>query len=102
MSHLAQRLQTLLSRVRPFYLGRWYLSDGARAAHLPGDFVLECFRRHAKCDFGAVSQEHYDDNLDAIAEGSQVFSVYQHGDIKLYLITEADRSRTTLLLAEEY
>lgn len=102
MSPIVLRLQTLLSRVRPFELGRWHLSAGARAANLPGEFVLGCFRRHAKCDFGVVSQEDFDANLDAIVEGSQILSVYQHDGVKVYVITEADRSATTLLLAEEY
>jgi hypothetical protein len=49
-----------------------------------------------------VCVEDYDANLDAIASGERILSVYHCGEHKVYVITEADRSATTLLLAEEY
>jgi hypothetical protein len=88
-------------RVRAFHLGRWFVTSGAKAA-LSGDHLLECFRRHAKGDFGDVCADDFEANLDAIAQGERILSTYRYGDSKVYVITEADRSVTTVLLAEEY
>jgi hypothetical protein len=95
-----------LARVGRFALGRWMVTPGARAA-LPGPTILKCFERHENGDFGDLSNEDFDTNLDAIAEGHRILSAYQCDDkqgqkIKIYVITEADRSVTTLLLEEEY
>jgi hypothetical protein len=89
-----------------FELGRWMVTRGA-SDELPGQCILDCFHKHARGDFGVVCAEDYEANLDAIAEGLRILSVYRcdnkRGDAtKIYVITEADRSVTTLLLAEEY
>jgi hypothetical protein len=89
-----------------FALGRWLVTAGARA-ELPGPSITQCFNRHANGNFGDVCSEDYEANLDAIAEGLRIVSVYHCDDkrgekTKVYVITEADRSATTLLLAEEY
>lgn len=89
-----------------FALGRWMVTAGARA-QLSGQSILTCFGRHAQGDFGDVCNEDFEANLDAIAEGLRIVSVYRCSDkdgesVKVYVITEADRSVTTLLLAEEY
>lgn len=41
-------------------------------------------------------------NRDAITHGFRIFSAYKIFDEKLWVITEADRSATTLLLPSEY
>lgn len=89
-----------------FSLGRWFVTRGAHEA-LPGQAILDCFARHQSGNFGDVCAEDFDANLDAIAHGARILSLYhcedKHGDrTKVYVITEADRSVTTLLLAEEY
>ena len=89
-----------------FVLGRLSMTRGTQAA-LPEQSILDCFRRHARGDFGDVCNEDFEANLDALSEGLRILSVYhcdnKHGDrTKVYVITEADRSTTTVLLAEEY
>lgn len=74
---------------------------------LPQQSILDCFSRHAKGDFGDVCNDDFEANLDAIAEGLRILSTYRCDDqqgekARVYVITEADRSRTSLLLAEEY
>jgi len=86
---------------RAFSLGRLLLARGAQAVLSSSD-VLDCLRRHARGDFGDLCSEDFDANLDAIANGERILSAYHCGDHKIYVITEADRSATTLLLAEEY
>jgi hypothetical protein len=89
-----------------FSLGRHMVTSGAKAV-LPGQAIIDCFRRHESGQFGDLCDEDFDANLDAIAEGLRILSVYccddKHGNkAKVYVITEADRSATTLLLEEEY
>jgi hypothetical protein len=98
------------SKVRPqaapFALGRLALTRGA-VETLEPKTISSCFLRHAKRDFGDLCDEDFDANLDAIRCGERILSVYRcenkQGEVaKIYVITEADRSVTTLLLAEEY
>jgi hypothetical protein len=58
--------------------------------------------RHQAGDWGAICPE--DDGLNdrALATGERLLSVYPVGGEKVWIITEWDRSVTTLLLPEEY
>ena len=58
--------------------------------------------RHQRGDFGTVNAEDIQANKDAIVNGSRILSAYPLGAERLWIITEADRSSTTLLLPEEY
>ncbi len=94
------------ANVGRFRIGRTMVTSGAHA-EFTGQTILDCLRRHANGDFGAVCDEDFEANLDAIAEGSRILSVYlcenrEGVEAKVYVITEADRSATTLLLADEY
>lgn len=65
----------------------------------PLQFVL----RHMGGDWGDVCEEDRQANAEALAHGARVVSVYVLGPTqRLWIITEADRSSTTLLLPEEY
>jgi hypothetical protein len=63
-------------------------------------------RRHRYGDFGTVDAEDQAANLSAIQYGSRILSAYEIGPVgkveKIWIITEADRSVTTLLLPSEY
>ena len=63
-------------------------------------------RRHIRGDFGAVCAEDRAANLAAIRGGMRILSAYAVGpegnSEKLWVLTEADRSVTTLLLPSEY
>lgn len=65
----------------------------------PLRFVL----RHMAGDWGDVCEEDRYTNAEALVQGARVMSVYELGPTqRLWIITEADRSSTTLLLPEEY
>ena len=67
---------------------------------VPGARLLE---RHVCGDFGKLAEEDVALNHEAIKSGGRVFSCFEIGpDVKVYVITEADRSATTLLLPSEY
>jgi len=59
--------------------------------------------RHQKGDFGDIDEADRVANANAIRHHARIFSAYILGrGIRIWVITEADRSVTTLLLPEEY
>jgi hypothetical protein len=87
-----------------FELGQIVATPSARAAlekasQEPGDFL----KRHVACEWGDMSAEDRKENDFSLEHGFRLLSSYRTnaGD-KLWIITEADRSATTLLLPEEY
>jgi len=58
--------------------------------------------RHQTGDFGTLSPPELHENHVAITYGSRILSAYDVGRERLWVITEADRSSTTLLLPSEY
>jgi hypothetical protein len=69
------------------------------AGQSPADFL----RRHATGDWGDVDGHDWKENQIALREGGRLVSAYQttKGE-SLWVITEADRSATTILLPSEY
>lgn len=64
--------------------------------------ATDLLQRHQHGDWGSVSVEDAEDNEYAVVNGLRILSSYQLGDARIWIITEADRSSTTLLLPEEY
>lgn len=58
--------------------------------------------RHQSGDWGGVCDEDRQANEEALARGARLLSVYTVGGFRLYVITEADRSATTILRPDEY
>jgi hypothetical protein len=65
-------------------------------------FVLGCLHRHREGDWGDVDAEDKRLNDRALDLGERIVSVYHFNGTKVYIITEWDRSVTTVLLPEEY
>jgi hypothetical protein len=85
-----------------FESGRMLATPGAIEAIDPQD-MAGAVRRHLARDWGDCGPEDWAENDLALREGFRLFSVYhdRHG-VKFWIITEADRSATTILLPEEY
>jgi hypothetical protein len=64
---------------------------------------LEFIQRHRNHDWGDVCQEDWSLNNQSVLEGTRILSSYhtKKGE-KIWIITEADRSSTTLLLPSDY
>lgn len=89
------------TRIFPkFPLGRTLITAGALAA-LSHEDVLAALSRHVVGDWGEVDREDGDANERALRDGGRLVSVYRSSQ-KFYVITEWDRSLTTVLLPEEY
>ncbi|MFN7573416.1 MAG: hypothetical protein ACK5TK_18565 [Betaproteobacteria bacterium] len=69
------------------------------AGRTPFEFV----RRHIAGDWSEMSAEDMAANSRAVADGSRVFSSYGLPDgARVWVITEADRGQTTVLLPSDY
>ena len=64
--------------------------------------ALALIGRHAGGDWGDLCADDVAANVHAIQHDLRVLSAYSVGGAKLYVITEWDRSVTTLLMASEY
>lgn len=85
-----------------FPLGRLVATPNAISS-LSQDDTLNALNRHRVGDWGDVCEEDRQANERALIEGARLLSVY-HGvsGVKFWIITEADRSATTVLLPEDY
>lgn len=117
----ASDIRSSLQAVR-FPLGRLYVTTGAlylleeiRDAGKPHSvqvaarsdnlmsLVLPYVRRHLSGDWGDVGLEDWNANDEALAFGARLLSAYElETQGRLWIITEADRSATTILLPAEY
>ena len=67
------------------------------------DEILSGIARHQAGDWGDVPEEDRLENELSLKRGSRLFSVYHTArNVKFWIITEADRSVTTILLPAEY
>lgn len=65
-------------------------------------FVWQSLKRHRKGDWGDLCEEDWRENNKSLRQGFRILSAYQNGKTKIWIITEADRSYTTILFPEEY
>ena len=71
--------------------------------NIPNDEIMHALSRHVRGDWGQLDPEDWNANELALKDGSRLFSAYHSSrDIKFWIITEADRSVTTVLLPEDY
>ena len=66
-------------------------------------FIQESLNRHVKGDWGVVDDEDKQANDQALKQGTRLLSAYEaEGLSKIWIITKADRSATTVLFPDEY
>jgi hypothetical protein len=90
---------------RLFELGRIVATPGAlELLAAAGTDPLMLLSRHASGDWGEVPPEDAKENELSVREGFRILSSYPVGEdgSKIWLITQADRSSTHLLLPQEY
>ena len=93
-----------------FETGQLVMTAGAAQATGRRE-VLHYLMRHVGGDWGVVDDEDKTTNDDAVKTGGRLLSAYPidpelpcrgYGENCLWIITEADRSTTTILLPNEY
>lgn len=87
-----------------FHLGQIVATPGALAAlAAAGQTPHELITRHVTGEWGDLVAEDIRENEYALKHGLRIFSSYRLSTgVKLWIITEADRSVSTLLLPSEY
>lgn len=87
-----------------FRLGKLVATPGALEALADaGQSPMDFLGRHVRGDWGECCEEDRQANEDALRIGARLFSVYRTAqNVKIWVITEADRSSTCILLPEEY
>jgi hypothetical protein len=85
-------------------LGGTYATPGAVAAlEEAHQTPAELLSRHEAGDWGEVGPEDWEENELSVREGFRILSAYTlKTGVKIWVITEADRSVTTILLPDEY
>jgi hypothetical protein len=85
-----------------FPLGRIVATPGILES-VSHDEISTCLARHAQGEWGDACKEDREENDFAVDKYLRIFSVYNASDgTRFWIITEADRSATTVLLPEEY
>ena len=86
-----------------FTLGQIVATPGAlelmKAEGIDG---LELLSRHVRGDWGDLTEADKQENELSVKEGFRILSAYGKGKTRLWIITEADRSATTILRPDEY
>ncbi len=99
-----RKLEILNETAILFPLGNVYLTVGAKEAleesnQLPNEFLA----KHQKGEWGIICEDDKKENNLLVKEGFRILSAYKTaGDVKLWVITETDRSSTTILLPDDY
>ena len=98
------QLERLNEKAVLFPLGQTVMTLGAKEAleesnELPMNFLA----RHQSGDWGEVCKEDAEENDFSLKNGFRLLSAYKTSqDVKIWIITEADKSSTTILLPSEY
>ncbi len=87
-----------------FALGQTVATRGAlEAMTAAGENPSRCISRHVSGDWGDICDEDRQLNDQAVVEGARILSAYTlRNGIRIWVITDADRSSTTVLLPAEY
>ncbi len=87
-----------------FTLGRIVATPGAlKAIEEANQNPFEFIQRHQTGDWGELCEEDKRENEFSVRKGFRILSAYRtRTDVNIWVITEADRSVTTLLLPHEY
>jgi hypothetical protein len=99
-----RKLERLNEKTILFPLGQVFLTVGAREALAEANQnAFEFLALHQTGDWGLVCKDDARENELSVKEGFRILSVYNTKlNVKIWVITEADRSSSTLLLPSEY
>ena len=96
----------ILPHRRLFHPGKLYATQGVAAIFqnrrdIP--FIGDLIARHVTGDWGDLDDFDKAQNDAAVEDGGRIFSAYRiANDLRVWVITEADRSSTTVLFPSEY
>lgn len=87
-------------------LGKIYLSEKIGAL-MNTDYIAilrlhDCLALHESCIWGDLSEEDKQNNEIALEKGERILSSYEIDYGRIWIITEYDRTATTILFPDEY
>lgn len=92
----------ILAGQSKFPLGQVVATPGA-LEQVAQPEIMNAISRHARGDWGELDEEDRQANEESLLDGSRLLSAYSDTKgTKFWIITEADRSVTTVLLPEDY
>ncbi len=88
---------------KPHFASGQIVATPGVLAQIPHEELVQSLQRHLSGDWGELDEHDWNANESAVRDGSRLVSsfVAARGE-KFWIITEADRSSTTVLLPEEY
>lgn len=98
----------VIKQIPKFELGRLVLTIGVdmkmKVDSSFRDFVQFSLDRYGQCDWGDTCDEDKQTADESLRDGERILAVYKHKEsgIKIWIITEWDRSVTTILFPDEY
>ena len=96
------RRSALLSPKIDLPLGRLLITPAAQAV-LTQEDILTALNRHVRGDWGVVGPEDKAENDLSLKQGFRILSAYESiAGEKFWIITEADRTSTCVLLPSDY
>lgn len=98
----ARNQKKQMTTATKLHLGQILITPAAQQSVHPVD-VLAALNRHANGDWGDCGEEDWKSNQQALVDGTRILSVYHdRTKQKFWIITEASRIATTILLPEDY
>ena len=95
-----------LKRTSKFELGRLLMTRGVNDLVAQNEkfakFVWDSLKRHARGDWGDLDEEDKRENEYSLDKNLRLLSAYKKDEQKIWIITESNRSATTILFPEEY
>jgi len=85
-----------------FKIGNLYATPGI-LEKIPQSEIIKALNKHSQGDWGDICEEDRKTNNEAVETGCRIMSAYHSANgITFWIITEADRNATTILLPSEY
>ncbi|MFH1087411.1 MAG: hypothetical protein V1737_02340 [Chloroflexota bacterium] len=93
--------------IATFKMGRLLMTRGVNDQVAENEafakFVMGSLARHRRGDWGDLCEDDKKENELSLKEGFRLLSAYESGELpKIWIITEADRSATTILFPDDY
>jgi hypothetical protein len=85
-----------------FEAGTVLFTEGIVALNLDQSTIFGCLLKHVTGNWGKVSEEDAKRNNQGIKDGGLLHSAYDINGHTVWIMTEGDRSVTTILLPDEY
>ena len=92
-------------KIMKFPVGLVFITQGVQKAMREDDFrsfIYRSLSRHADGDWGDLSEIDKKINERALKSGGRLLSAYKYNKKKIWIITEGNRAKTTILFPSEY